>query len=297
VVDGGYLPTAQTIARQRALRDRLMNEEIYTIFVVWETSWWSELEDELSAWLERFGGSPDHVDLERAAIDRSTAGLIWYELIRRSAAACASPVGGARLLAEAIRTKRNQQPTPRRGPFDLHLVSHGAGDLLAAELAGLLPDPISTATALAPATAVPTFQAAYGGLLDSGRLDHLAVVTLDAVAEDADRVGPLDRSFLRLIPELRIDPGEAVSHGQPMVGPAAGIGDRYVADGRLVAHRHAGRLTCVDVSDSSHLDVVWDVAVHESLVGTIRSHESSFVPLPTVHADPLAAARAALRER
>jgi hypothetical protein len=70
-----------------------------------------------------------------------------------------------------------------------------------------------------------------------------------------------------------------------------------VVDGRFAAHRDAGRLTCVDVSQSSHLDVVWDVAVHESLIGTMRGHESSFVPLPTVHSDPLASARAALRER
>ncbi len=297
VVDGGYLPTAETIERQRAVRDRLMNEEIYPIFVIWETSWWSDLEDELSQWLERFQGSPDHVDVERAAIDRSIAGLLWYEIVRRSSAACASPAGGARLLAEAIAIKRSQPPTPRRGPFDLHLVSHGAGDLLATELAGLLPQPISTATALAPATAVPTFEGVYGALLDRGRLDHLAVVTLDAVAEAADRVGPLDRSFLRLIPELRVDPGEAASQWQPVLGPAMGVGDRHVVEARLGAHRDAGRLTCVDVSESSHLDLVWDVAVHDSLVGTMRSHESSFVRLPTVQSDPLASARAALRER
>ncbi len=279
VVDGGYLPIAETIERQRAVRDRLMDEEIYPIFIVWETSWWSDLEDELSGWFERFGGLSDPVEIERAAIDRSVAGLIWHEIIRRSSAACGSPVGGADLLAAAITTKRNQEPTARRGPFDLHLVSHGAGDLLAAEFAGLLPHPISTATALAPATAVAVFQRAYGDLLDRGGLEHLTVVTLDAHAEAADRVGPLGRSFLRFIPELRIDAGETASQEPPVVGPATGVGDQNAPDGPLGAHRGAGRFAYVDVSRSSHLDLVWDVAVHESLIDTIQRHES---PTPGV---------------
>ncbi len=295
VADGGYLPTAETIERQRAVRDRLMNEEIYPIFVVWETSWWSELEDELSDWIGRFSGSTEPGEVERAAIDRSVAGLMWYEIVRRSAAACGSPAGGARLLADAITIKRNQEPTARRGPFDLHLVSHGAGDLLAADLAGILPHPLSTLTALAPATPVQSFQRAYGGLLDRGQLDHLTVMTLDAAAEDADRVGPLGRSFLRLIPELRIDPGEAAAQWHPVVGPAMGVGARNAADEHLGAHRDAGRIERIQVSESSHLDLVWDPAVHESFVDTMRRHESSFVR--TAPSDPLAAAKAALRQR
>ncbi len=297
VVDGGYLPTAETIERQLMVRDRLMQEEIYPIFIVWETSWWSELEDDLSDWTERFKGLPDGVDAERAAIDRSVTGLLWYEIVRRSSAACGSPDGGARLLAEAITTKRNQEPTARRGPFDLHLVSHGAGDLLASELAGLLPHPLSTVTALASTTTVASFAAAYGGLLDCGQLDHLTVTTLDRAAEDADRVGPLDRSFLRLIPELRIDAGEAASQRQPVVGPAMGVGDWNEADERLGAHRDAGRFARLNVSNSSHLDLMWDPAVHTSFIDPIRSHESSFVRGQTLSSDPLARATAALRER
>jgi hypothetical protein len=297
VVDGGYLPTAETIERQRSVRDRLMGEEIYPIFVVWETSWWSDLEDELTDWIERFTTSSDGVDVERAAIDRSVAGLIWYEIIRRSSAACASPGGGARLLAEAITTKRKQEPTPRRGPFDLHLVSHGAGDLLATELAGLLPHPLSAAIAIAPATPVATFARAYGALLAGGQLDHLTVMNLDGEAEDADRVGPIDRSFLRVIPDLRIDPGEAASLWRPVVGPAMGVGDRNEADEEIGAQGGAGRFARVSVSNSSHLDLVWDRAVHTSLVDTLRSHESSFVRPQPGPSDPLARAIAALRER
>ena len=74
VADGGYLPTAETIERQRAVRDRLMNEEIYPIFVDWETSWWSDLEDELSDWIDRFSGSTEPVEVERLLGDRPIGG-------------------------------------------------------------------------------------------------------------------------------------------------------------------------------------------------------------------------------
>lgn len=277
VVDGGYLPIAETIVRQRALRDRLMAEDTYPIFVDWETSWWSDLEAELGDWLERLVGPSDRrgeMDVSepgvRSAIDRSVAGLIWYEIMRRSALACA-PGGGGALLAEAITTKRHQGPTARRGPFDLHLVSHGVGDLLATEFVNLLPPLVSTVSALAPATTVPTFGRAYGGALDRNQLGQLTVVMLDAAAEDADCVGRVNQSFLRLITELRIDPGEAAPPLQRSVGQVMGIMDRTGVDERLAVHGSTpGRLAHAYVSNSSHVDLVWDVNVHNFLIETIR---------------------------
>lgn len=274
IVDGGYLPLAETIERQRALRDRLMSKEIYPIFVVWETSWWAELAADLGDWHERRSSPEQAEPSERAVIDSSVAGLIWYELTRRSIAACASPHGGAKLLADAIAKNRAKGTTSRRGPFDLHLVSHGVGDVLAAEFSKLLTAPLTTATTVAPATPVPIFRSAYGDLLDGGRLEQLSVITLDTVAERTDRVGPLSASFLQLIPELRIDPGEAASELAPIVGPVMGVAAHAGSDERFAGHRDAQRFALLEISGSSHVDLGWDPRVHDALVETMHAHRS-----------------------
>ncbi len=274
VVDGGYLPLAETIERQRALRDRLMSEEIYPIFVVWETSWWAELGADLDDWFERRSSPDQAAPDERVVIDSSVAGLIWYELTRRSLAACASPHGGAKLLADAIAKNRAKGTTSRRGPFDLHLVSHGVGDVLATEFSKLLTAPLTTATTVAPATTAPIFRSAYGDLLDGGRLEQLSVITLDAVAERTDRVGPLSASFLQLIPELRIDPGEAASALVPIVGPVMGVASNAGSDEWFAGHRGTERFALLELSGSSHIDLGWDPRVHDTLVETMHAHRA-----------------------
>lgn len=69
--------------------------------------------------------------------------------------------------------KRNQKN------FDLHLISYGAGDPLLAGLAEILPPPITSATAIAPATTMLQFRDGYRQLLDDGCLQHLTIVALD----------------------------------------------------------------------------------------------------------------------
>jgi Papain family cysteine protease len=291
VVDGGYLPLAETIERQRQLRDRLMSEEIYPIFVVWETSWWADLASELDEWHDRRAESSAGPD-ERSVIDCSVAGLIWYELTRRSVAACEAPHGGAKLLADAIAKNRAQTPTSRRGPYDIHLVSHGAGDLLAAEFTRLLSARLTTATAVAPATPVSVFRRAYGPLFDIDRLGQLTVIALDAEAEGADRLGPLDTSFLGLIPQLHVDPGEAAGELAPMVGPVMGVAASAGSDEWFSGNRIDERVALVEIAGSRHADLVWDRRVHDALVETMHRH-TSVVERPAsavevVAADPLA---------
>jgi hypothetical protein len=289
VCDGGYLPPSETIERFRAVRDRYLDAEIYPIFVVWETSWWHDLADELSDWINRLtddGNSVTLVECDdpivRTAIDRSVLRKLWDELVARTASAT-NPAGGAGLLAEAIGKKRTKIA------FDLHVHSHGVGDLLAAELASLLPAPIASATVVASALPGPVAQSSYADLFDQQRLGHLTIVTLDEDAEADDTVGAVRGSFLKLAGDVLAAPGRSL----------LGLADQ--TEPQL---ENAGeRFELIRWPSSDHLSLAWDPGVHELVIRNMLAQKSAKsqrprrLPKPAVEmpTDPLAAAQAKLR--
>jgi hypothetical protein len=288
VCDGGYLPPSETIERFRAVRDQYLDAEIYPIFIVWETSWWRDLADELSVWINRLdedGTTNDPVECDnpivRRAIDRSVLPKIWKELGGRTARAV-NPTGGASLLAEAVSKKRTKIP------FDLHLHSHGVGDVLAIELGSLLPAPIGSATAVASAVAEPGRRSRYVDLLDAQQLGHLTIVALDEEAEASDTVGPIRGSLLRLASDGLAAPGMSflglANQAEVLLGDAD---ERY---------------ELIRWPSSNHLSLAWDPAIHELAIRGMLTNESpesqrqhapskQAVKMPT---DPLAFAQARL---
>ena len=280
------------------VRDRLMNDEIYPIFVVWETSWWSDLEDELSEWLERFRGLTGSCRRRTRgdrSVDRGTPlvrgrppviGRVrvtgrWRQAARRGDHDQAEPTthAQARPLRSPSRVPRRRRPPRHRtgrvaATADLDGDRSRPGDGRA-DLRGCVRRPARPRSARSSGGRDP--RCSRGGRR-SCRAPRPVVPPAHPRTSDRSRRG-----------RVAVAAGGRAGHGCR--------GSDHVVEDRLGAHRDAGRLTCVDVSESSHLDLVWDVAVHDSLVGTMRSHESSFVRLPTVQSDPLASARAALRER
>ena len=289
VFDGGYLPPAVTIERFRAVRDRYLDAEIYPIFVVWETSWWHELADELSEWMARLtddGDTLEFVDRDdpivRTAIDRSVLRKIWDELVLRAVRASGSG-GGASLLADAVGKKRTKIP------FDLHVHSHGVGDLLSAELASQLPAPVASATAVASALPGPVARNRYLELLDQQRLGHMTVVALDEQAEAGDTVGTVRGSFLELAKDVLASPDASL----------LGLADQT----EMLLDDAGERLELIRWPSSDHLSLAWDPDVHDLVIRTMLAHESpdpqeqprppdQTVKMPT---DPLAFAQAKLR--
>jgi hypothetical protein len=207
VADGGPLSTASTIERLVPLRDRMLSDGIYPLFVVWETAWWADLEHELATWVDRIDCQVASVEdpADRGAVEpatvtdavgRSVSAAIWHAIDDRSRAALATSSGGLRKLIESVAYKRGQRW------FDLHLVSHGAGDALLRRLATELPAPITSVTAVASTTTLSDADAAYGTMLRDGRLEHLRIVVQDREADRADRIGPIPGSALRWVAEV-----------------------------------------------------------------------------------------------
>jgi hypothetical protein len=263
IADGGYLPLAETVERLGTLREALMAREIYPIFLVWETSWWSEFEHEVGVWLGRAGGQPGAAPADPQAglaLDRSVVGTLWSKLIERSGAACGLDAGGARLLAGAIACKRRQIP------FDIHLASHGAGDLL----------------------------------LDGCLLGCMRVLAQDDLAEQADRTGPLAGSLLSLVAHrlasLKVEVADApvaqAAEHAPRPEPILGLARDLLADPRLVSLGQDGRFEVTLLPGLTHLELPFDPEVQRLLV------EGMLVPPPAPDQDlrdPLARALAALR--
>ena len=284
VSDGGYLPTALTIERFRSLRDRYLDAEIYPIFVVWETSWWREFGDELRTWIARLADGDvlaERLDRDdaivRTAVERSVLPKLWDELVTRtnravldrpatsgdSCPGCGHPhepptaktpdAGGARLLAKAVAKKRTKID------FDLHLHSHGIGDLLSARLAELLPAPVATATAVAPALPGPLAQRHYAALLAEQRLGHLTVVALDEQAEAGDSVGVVAGSFLELAADVLTPAGTSL----------LGLAEQTEA----LLENAGDRLEVVRWPSSDHLALAWDPVVHDVAIRTMLAYE------------------------
>ena len=279
VTDDGRLPTPETIDRCRQQRDRYMAAEIYPIFVVWESSWGSELVDELDRWVRYHatrndGGERPYDRCEpfvREAVRASVARPIWEQLVERSRRAAADG-GGARILAAALTRKRAQMD------FDLHVVAAGAGDLLQSALLAELPSPVATATAIASATPLGDALARYGSALTTGRLDELQLVSFD----DAERFGPVDGSLLDVVAEL-LAPIDAE--------PVALLG-RPTDDDALGPLRTSGPV--VERTEAAEDEEVVDTGrLHASVIAAMLAREPR-PPRPTPTAPPASPASAGL---
>jgi Papain family cysteine protease len=273
IADGGALPTSVTIDRFRLLRDRFMAEGIYPLFVVWETSWWSDLDDDLHRWARRLADAASG-PTDQDVIERSVAGLMWHQIRARSIAACAAPSGGGHLLVERVRYRHSQKP------FDLHLLSVGAGDLLMAELARLFPVPLATATTLASASTMETFARSYADLLDTGRLQHMSVI-VEPVGSPSEGLGPLPMSFLELVSGVRADAGEAAVDEEGLVRRRLlGLGADVDDDPTVARLRTTDCFVVRPAPPVAHVDLITDESLVALIIEEMLGHESASSPAP-----------------
>jgi hypothetical protein len=181
--------------------------------------------------------------------------------------------GGLDTLASTIAKKRETVS------FDLHLVSHGAGDVEQAALLRLLPAPITTATSLAPVTSEVHARANYAAGLDDGRLGHVALVTLDGATEAADSVGPIAGSLLSSL----------ALFGGPGDGSDAPFGLGRLGGDPWERLSAAGRFERAWVSGVGHTELMWDTELHRRIASMMSAHvDREPVEHPTPRWEPSA---------
>lgn len=298
VADAGYWATDPTVGQLRLLRDELMANEIYPIFLVWDTPWFTDMQgwlfgeadladavtaspDELTTMWSMLGGPA----MAKVLAAESVTPRVWREVERRARAACQLSDGGARVLSESIQYKWKQKP------FDIHLIAHGAGDHLLSEAAPLLPTPIASCTLWSPTTSMKHFHATYAPMLDDGCLRRLTVHALDDEAERADWVGPVPKSLPYLVSDvlaLNINVERAAIHDDDkeqlvwLVDPEPVLGlQRFLAtDAHVARLRRAGTFATQTVPKQTHIGLATDKAVLASTIADILTTPTVEITAP-----------------
>jgi len=202
IADSGLDP-ADIDGHLLELRKRLMDEEIYPIFLVWDTAWLPSMEREVDKTMMGDGSSLGDLFVE-VGLPKTNAIELWKQVTRRAhLAVCRScePEAGGRLIADSIQYKFSQRP------FEIHLLSHSTGDLLLSELAQYLPSPIHSASLLVPATPMKQFQDTYAPMLADGCLRSMNITALDTNSETGGTVASYGQSPLALISNVLAIPG------------------------------------------------------------------------------------------
>ncbi|MFC0198639.1 caspase family protein, partial [Microbacterium arthrosphaerae] len=180
---------------------------VYPIHLVWESGFKTTLQDVLRGKAgER--GFTDVTDLAVEAAARVLGGRkFWDDMKLDSAGSCLPSVeggdpGGAFVLAAALREYMAANP----GAVELHVAGHSAGSIYHSHFVPRLfegddrVESVKSVTLLAPAVRVDTFEATLLPLAETGKIQDLAIFTMDETHEKRDNTaGVYRKSLLYLV--------------------------------------------------------------------------------------------------
>ena len=216
----GGLNDEKTVARRIvAFRDVLLANEIYPLHIMWESgvmeSLTGMLRDLFTDVDERAGGVAEWMDTLRGGLleakDRTfelTAAVpgaaLWREMKENARLASLHPAkkGGMQLLARYGQAALRRLDGRERKRWELHVVGHSAGSIVAAHA---LPHLLNLGVAfkslhlMAPAMTVSLFKQIVLPLVRAGRCPHPTLYVLGDAAERGDTVGPYGKSLLYLV--------------------------------------------------------------------------------------------------
>lgn len=312
---GGLVSASRAVQQASRLRSLFLENQIYPLFFVWNTDWYSTLRHMLDDVTERWVSEApaaglldflqDRFDdmIESAARSTRLVKAGWDEIKENGIRATSRSRGGGRQLAKIIADRSATLP------FEVHLVGHSAGSILLAALAQHLAGDdrtqrpvradglgvaVDSCVLWAPAVTVDLFEQTFAPLLDGGGLKDLTVFALRDRYERKDSAGPYQKSVLYLvsnalertfrIPLMRPD-------GEPLLGLEKHLGEPAVQRGRdagalhVVAGPTAGNARVVDRSEATtHVGFSTDQATHLATIARIqrrrRARPQVAIPAP-----------------
>lgn len=207
---GGLVPEDSVLQRLSDYRETMLNNEIFPVFLMWHSDFWSTVKNILNESLMKrkskdvLGGIRDFM-MDRADdffefIAREPGRLMWNEMKENATRATSLINGGLRkyltlLLQKIASDKKNQ--------YEIHLVGHSAGSIMLGPVISFLREQnaaISTCNLWAPACTMDFFSEFYAEHLQSGFINDFNLYTLTDTAEQNDNcAGIYNKSLLYLV--------------------------------------------------------------------------------------------------
>ncbi len=210
---GGLNSESASAKRIVAMRDVMLDNEIYPLHIMWESDFLSSVAnliadqfteaDKLAGggFLENLTEAKDRV-LE---LTLARAGFkLWGEMKENAQLASThrDKRGAIQLIAHYVEKAKQHLAGADKAGWELHIVGHSAGSIFGAYAMPLLAKlgiPLKTVQFLAPAIRVDTFKQVLLPDLEAGRLPLPSLFLLSDKLERGDSVGPYGKSLLYLV--------------------------------------------------------------------------------------------------
>jgi hypothetical protein len=210
-IHGGLNSEKDVAKRIVAFRDVCLKNEIYPLHIMWETDWFNSarniIEDQFTAADERAGGR--FLDHLREARDRvleltlaAPGSALWREMQENARLASERDTGAMQLLVKHAKEAKASLGKAAGNNWELHVVAHSAGSILAAHaIAPLASLGVSwkTLQLMAPAIRMDLFDALIVPRISDGTCPKPSMYILSSVGERDDDVGPYGKSLLYLV--------------------------------------------------------------------------------------------------
>lgn len=276
---GGLNSEADCAKRIIAMRDVMLDNEIYPLHVMWESGFLASIgnlfkdlfteADKLAGggFLENLTEAKDRV-LE---LTLARAGFrMWGEMKENAQLACehSGNLGAIQLVAQHVEQAKKKLAAEDKIGWELHLVGHSAGSIFAAYALPLLSNlgiALKTVQLLAPAIRLDLFRQLLLPSLESGHTPLPSLYLLSDRLERGDSVGPYAKSLLYLVSNAFEG-----TRGVPLLGMHACLeADAQLA--KLYGGKVDGRAALV-VSEGTPVDSDKEAAAVARGVSASRSH-------------------------
>jgi hypothetical protein len=210
---GGLNSESASAKRIVAMRDVMLENEIYPLHIMWESDFLSSVAnlfkdlfteaDKLAGggFLENLTEAKDRV-LE-LTLARSGYRL-WGEMKENAQLASdhSHNIGAIQLVAQYVELAKKKLASHDKVGWELHIVGHSAGSIFAAHAMPLLSNlgiPLKSVQFLAPAIRTDTFKQLLLPGLEAGHIPLPSLYMLSDKLERDDSVGPYGKSLLYLV--------------------------------------------------------------------------------------------------
>jgi hypothetical protein len=210
---GGLNSESASAKRIVAMRDVMLDNEIYPLHIMWESDFLSSVAglfkdlfteaDKLAGggFLENLTEAKDRV-LELTLARSGTR--LWGEMKENAQLASdhSNQQGAIQLVAHHVELAKKQLASHDKTGWELHIVGHSAGSIFAAHAMKLLSNlgiPLKSVQFMAPAIRTDDFKKLLLPGLESGHTPLPSLYVLSDKLERDDSVGPYGKSLLYLV--------------------------------------------------------------------------------------------------